>query len=427
MSKDDRADGLPILFTIVASANDLRLALERSPHMLRVPYLNAAVYSNIAKSDFISIQFLMLHRSGTVRSPIEAKSIFDEVGTQGRVRRGARSKGIPNGGREMRVRQPNSFQDSRAAQGRPQEEQTDRLKMMSNRGNPVGFIGLGAMGEPMALNLVKAGTPLVVWNRSREKCEKLALAGAKVAQSPEEVLALCTTTIMMLVDGAAVDIILLRGKEGFARSVRGRLIVNMATTEPTYSMELQRDILAAGGRYVEAPVSGSRKPAESGQLVAMLAGSPLDLKIVRQLLVPLCRSTIECGAVPRALQMKLAVNLFLTAIVAGLAETVHFASSHQLDLSVLVEVLDAGPLASDVSRVKVEKMVARDFSVQASIANVLSNVDLIVKAARASAIASPILDTCHQLFRETNELGLGNDDMAVVIRAIEQRTTTLQK
>ncbi|WP_197521141.1 NAD(P)-dependent oxidoreductase [Bradyrhizobium icense] len=298
---------------------------------------------------------------------------------------------------------------------------------MSDREIPVGFIGLGAMGEPMALNLIRAGTPLVVWNRSREKCEKVARAGAKVAQGPEEVLALCATTIMMLVDGPAIDAILRRGEEGFARSVRGRLIVNMATTEPVYSKGLQRDILAAGGRYVEAPVSGSRKPAESGQLVAMLAGSPHDLEIVRQLLVPLCRSAIVCGAVPSALQMKLAVNLFLTAVVAGLAESVHFASSHKLDLSILVEVLDASPLASDVSRVKVEKMVSRDFSVQASIANVLSNVGLIVEAARKRGIASPILDTCHGLFRETNELGLGHDDMAAVIRAIERRTTTLQQ
>lgn len=299
--------------------------------------------------------------------------------------------------------------------------------MMSDRGSPVGFIGLGAMGEPMALNLIKGGTPLIVWNRSPDKSDRLAQAGARVANGPEEVLSLCATTIMMLVDGPAIDAALCRGAESFAHSVRGRLIVNMATTEPAYSKDLQRDIVAAGGRYVEAPVSGSRKPAELGQLVAMLAGCPQDLEIVRRLLVPMCRSTIVCGAVPSALQMKLAVNLFLTAVVTGLAESVHFASSHRLDLSTLVEVLDASPLASDVSRVKVGKMVAQDFSVQASITNVLSNVGLIVGAARNRGIASPVLDTCHELFRETSELGLGQDDMVAVIRAIERRTTKLQQ
>lgn len=297
---------------------------------------------------------------------------------------------------------------------------------MSDRAIPVGFIGLGAMGEPMALNLIRAGTPLIVWNRSREKCEVLAEAGADVAECPERVLERCAIVIVMLVDGLAIDAVLQRGCEAFDRFVRGRLIVNMATTEPVYSKGLEAAVLAAGGRYVEAPVSGSRRPAELGQLVAMLAGSPADLELVSQLLVPLCRTTIICGEVPRALQMKLAVNLFLTAVVAGLAEAVHFAERHQLDLPKLVEVLDASPLASDVSRVKVGKMVSRDFSVQASISNVLTNVGLIATAARDRGIASPVLDVCYELFGETRELGSGNDDMAAVIRAIEHRTKSLE-
>lgn len=302
----------------------------------------------------------------------------------------------------------------------------DELMMKSDRKQPVGFIGLGSMGEPMAVNLAKAGTPLVVWNRSRKKCEVLIEAGAEAAERPEQVFERCATVVLMLVDGAAIDAVLQRGDPAFGRSVRGRLIVNMATTEPIYSKRLERDILAAGGRYVEAPVSGSRRPAELGQLVAMLAGNPDDLKLIRPLLAPLCHRAVVCGEVPRALQMKLAVNLFLTAVVAGLAEAVHFARSHELELPTLVGILDAGPLASDVSRVKIEKMVSRDFSVQASISNVLTNVGLIAMAAREKGIASPVLDACHELFFETRELGSGHEDMAAVIRAIEQRSKSLE-
>lgn len=298
--------------------------------------------------------------------------------------------------------------------------------MKSDRKTSVGFIGLGAMGEPMALNMLKAGTPLIVWNRSRAKCELLVEAGAEAVERPEEVFERCATVIMMLVDGQAMDRVLHRGDVLFDRLVRDRLIISMATTEPTYSKELERDIRAAGGRYVEAPVSGSRRPAELGQLVAMLAGDPEDLKQAGQILQPLCRDAIVCGEVPRALQMKLAVNLFLTAVVAGLAEAVHFARTHQLDLATFVEILDASPLASDVSRVKAKKLASREFSVQASISNVLSNVDLIAMAARNRGIASPVLDVCHKLFQETHELGLGHEDMAAVIRAIERRTSSLE-
>jgi 3-hydroxyisobutyrate dehydrogenase len=287
---------------------------------------------------------------------------------------------------------------------------------------PVGFIGLGTMGEPMALNLVRAGTPLLVWNRSPSKCGALAAAGAAVAKDPAEVFARCEVVILMLLDGAAMDTVLGRGDLAFGDRVKGRTLINMATTAPDYSKALEADVRNAGGHYVEAPVSGSRKPAEAGQLVAMLAGEPEDVASVRPLLAPICRESIACGPVPDALLMKLAVNLFMTAMVTGLAEAAHFAQRHGLDLGQLVAVLDAGPMASDVSRVKAAKLVTGDLTVQAAISNVLENVRLIAGAARGAGIASPLLDVCHALYGETQALGLGGADMVAVIRAIEQRT-----
>jgi 3-hydroxyisobutyrate dehydrogenase len=281
------------------------------------------------------------------------------------------------------------------------------------------------MGEPMALNLVKAGTPLLVWNRSPVKRRLLAEAGAAVAVDAAEIFAQCDIVILMLVDGAAMDTVLARGGRAFGERVKGCTLINMATTAPSYSKALEADVRAEGGRYVEAPVSGSRKPAEAGQLVAMLAGKPEDVAAVRPLLAPMCRSAIACGPVPNALFMKLAVNLFLTTVVTGLAEAVHFAERHGLDLAQFVAVLDAGPMASDVSRVKAAKLITQDFAVQAAISNVLENVRLIAGAAREAGIASPLLDVCHALFGETQALGLGGADMAAVVRAIEQRTAAV--
>jgi hypothetical protein len=174
----------------------------------------------------------------------------------------------------------------------------------------IGFIGLGVMGEPMALNLARAGTALIVWNRSPERCEKLRLAGAEVAASPAEIFGKVRIVILMLADGAAIDAVLGRGTPEFAANVAHHVIVHMGTTSPDYSRGLDADIKAAGGSYVEAPVSGSRKPAEAGELVGMLAGEPEAVEEVRPLLRPICRETIICGPVPSALLMKLAVNLY---------------------------------------------------------------------------------------------------------------------
>ena len=286
----------------------------------------------------------------------------------------------------------------------------------------IGFIGLGSMGEPMALNLARAGTPLLVWNRTPVKAGTLALAGAVIAANPADVFAQAGVVILMLADGAAVDAVLGRGTPDFGERVKDRTIIHMGTTSPAYSRSLEADIGAAGGRYVEAPVSGSRKPAEAGQLVAMLAGEEQTVEAVRPLLGSMCHETIVCGAVPNALLMKLSVNVFLIVLVTGLAEAVHFAARQGLDLDLLAAVLDASPMSSDVSRVKVSKLVARDFDVQASVANVLENTRLIAEAAREAGASSPLLDVCRALYGAALERGFGREDMVAVLRAIEART-----
>jgi 3-hydroxyisobutyrate dehydrogenase len=286
----------------------------------------------------------------------------------------------------------------------------------------VGFVGLGVMGRPMALNLSRAGTPLLVWNRTPDRCEPLRASGAEVAADPAEVFARAGVVFLMLADEAATDAVLGRGTPDFTARVAGRTVVHMGTTAPEYSGGLQDAVRAAGGRYVEAPVSGSRAPAEQGQLVAMLAGDSDAVAEVRPLLAPLCRETFDCGAVPDALLMKLSVNLFLITLVTGLTEAFHFADRHGLDRRLFLDVLDAGPMASAVSRMKAPKLLARDFAVQAGASDVLKNNRLIAEAAREAGLASPLLDVCHTLFGETVEQGHGGEDMVAVLHALESRT-----
>jgi len=288
----------------------------------------------------------------------------------------------------------------------------------------VGFIGLGVMGHPMALNLARAATPLVVWNRTAARTEPLHAAGARVVTGPVEVFERANVVILMLANSVAIDATLGRGTSTFGATVAGHTIVHMGTTSPDYSRRLEADIQAAGGRYVEAPVSGSLKPAEAGQLVAMLAGERASVAAVRPLLEPMCHETVFCGPVPNALLMKLSVNLFLFTMVTGLAEATHFAGRKGLDLDQFVAVLDAGPMASTLSRAKAAKLIAEDFGVEGAISNVLEVSRLIAETARESRIASPLLDVCSALYSETRALGLDDADIAAVIRAIEQRTSS---
>jgi len=286
----------------------------------------------------------------------------------------------------------------------------------------VGFLGLGRMGEPMAGNLQRSGHRLLVWNRSRPAEDRLAALGAEVRATPRDVIHGAQVTLMMLAHEEAIDAVLGRHGRGFATTVRGRMLVHMGTTAPEYSAQLAVDVRAAGGRYVEAPVSGSRVPAKRAELIAMLAGNPSDTAEVEPLLAPMCRSVLRCGDVPSGMTTKLAVNVFLITMVTGLVESFHFARRHGLDLEVFRTAINSGQMASDVGRVKLDKLISGDLSAQAAIRDVHQNSRLITAAALATATATPLMEVCDELYRETEDAGLGQEDMAAVLHALQLRT-----
>ncbi|MDG4766464.1 GNAT family N-acetyltransferase [Solwaraspora sp. WMMD406] len=288
----------------------------------------------------------------------------------------------------------------------------------------VGFIGLGIMGLPMARRLVHSGVPLTVWNRTPKTDDELVSAGTRTAATVPELFAGCDTVFVMLRDAAAVDQVLRGAPGGLAHLVAGRTIANMGTLSPEYAKALADEVESAGGHYVEAPVSGSRRPAEDGNLVAMVAGRPDVVRRVVPLLDPMCARVTTCGPVPSGITMKLAVNVFLIALVTGLAEAFHFADRHGLDPRLLRDILDAGQMSSPISRVKTAKLVAGDLTAQAAISDVHTNSELIVDAAVSAGAAVPLSDLCRALYADAVRRGDGALDMVGILRTIAagQRT-----
>lgn len=286
----------------------------------------------------------------------------------------------------------------------------------------IGFVGLGVMGQPMALNMVNAGIKLIAWNRTPDRAEVLRDAGATITAGVDQVFERARIVIAMLFNEAALDAVLRRGTPEFSQLVAGKIIISMGSNSPEYSRALSAAVMAAGGRYVEAPVSGSRKPAETGQLVSMLGGEQELAREIGPLLAPMCKAIIYCGEVGNALLMKLAVNLYLNTMLVGLAEAIHFADQVGLDLTKFAEAIGSGPMASDVTRVKIPKLIERDFAVQAATRDAYNSTRLIADAARNARIASPLLDLSSALYKEATDFGSGNLDMVSVIQAIEART-----
>ena len=281
-----------------------------------------------------------------------------------------------------------------------------------------GFAGLGHMGEPMATRIVQAVGQLSVWNRSSPKLESLAKAGATPCESMQALAGHCDAIILMLATEQAMDDTLQRGTPAFDSLVRGRIIVHMGTTTPAYSQALCADVQRAGGHYVEAPVSGSRVPAERGELVGMVAGEAAHIEALMPALNAMCRKVFVCSTGPeaagQALMMKIAINHYLVTTVAALCEAFHFAQSVGVDAALWKDILCAGPMSSPVAQVKLDKLVRADYSPQASIADVFKNAQLIFDQARAHSINTPVLDTSHTLYRATLQAGLGAEDMVAV-------------
>lgn len=228
----------------------------------------------------------------------------------------------------------------------------------------VGFIGLGTMGLPMARNLADDGIALSVWNR-KPKSPDAFPSGCDVefAPSSRAVLRQSQTSILMLLNQDAVDAVLERDTAAFIENVQGKTIIGMGSVDPSYSVALAGDIAEAGGAYLEAPVSGSRVPAERGQLVCLLGGDPAVADAAAPLLRAMCKDQIYCGAAGDALRMKLAINLFLCSSLVALAEATNFfASKAGLPLEKFKQAVAVGPLSSDFVTIKLPKLIEKDFA-----------------------------------------------------------------
>ena len=267
----------------------------------------------------------------------------------------------------------------------------------------------------MATRLVEAGVNPLLWNRSANALSPFR-STAGIAPSAEAMIVQSDVVILMLGDDDAVTDVLGLDNEHQSARLAGRIVVNMGTGAPEASLAFEQAVAAAGGTYLEAPVSGSRGPAEAGQLLAMVAGGRPDQRaIVRQILEPLCKASVDAGPIPNGLRLKLAVNLYLVTSVAALAEAFHFGDRLGIDRTLLADLISAGPMASDVSSGKARKMAARDFSAQAAIRDVHKNCRLVADAAKKAGASTPMLSEALALFAARDREDGPAVDMASVI------------
>ncbi|NWF37715.1 NAD(P)-dependent oxidoreductase [Mariprofundus sp. NF] len=278
----------------------------------------------------------------------------------------------------------------------------------------IGFIGLGIMGQAMAGNILKAGYELTVYNRSSHKAAALATAGATVALSPKELAERCEIIILMLTGPEAVDAILGGGNGLLSADCKGKTIINMSTVPPAYSRELAQQLGAHGITVIDAPVSGSKIPAELGTLVILAGGDETAIKQLEPLLLSMGSRVIYCGEAGTGSSMKLAINLLLGTMMEGLAEATHLAEASGLATETFLEVVSAGALACPLFKIKEQMLITDSYPPQFPFRHMAKDMQYVVEEAQQSGISLPVANQLAELFDPNAPDELLDRDFAAV-------------
>ncbi|HEU4400007.1 MAG TPA: NAD(P)-dependent oxidoreductase [Actinomycetota bacterium] len=285
---------------------------------------------------------------------------------------------------------------------------------------PVGFVGLGVMGRPMARNLVRAGHRVVVWNRSAEPAAELAAAGATVARTPAELAEAAPVVLTMLPDLPQVEAVLFR-EDGLLRGMgRESVLVVMGTVSPVDVRDLGARLAPSGVSVVDAPVSGGDVGAEQATLSIMAGGREQDVARVRPLLEAMGTTVDHLGPLGAGQLAKACNQIVVAATLTALSEALVLARKGGLDPQRVFAVLAGGLAGSRVLEVKGPKLLAGDFQPGGAAAFQHKDLGFALAAARAEGVALPITALVDQLFGAARWNGFGDDDHSVVVRVIER-------
>ncbi|KAE8713101.1 putative oxidoreductase GLYR1 [Hibiscus syriacus] len=283
----------------------------------------------------------------------------------------------------------------------------------------VGYLGLGIMGKAMSMNLLKNGFKVTVWNRTLSKCNELVVHGASVGQTPAEVVKKCKITIAMLSDPAAALSVVF-DKDGVLEQIcSGKGYIDMSTVNPETSRKISEAITSKGGQFLEAPVSGSKQPAETGQLVILAAGE----KSLYDAAVPafdiLGKKSFFLGKVGNGAKMKLVVNMIMGSMMNAFSEGLVLADRSGLNPNDLLDVLDLGAIANPMFKGKGPAMLQNNYSPAFPLKHQQKDMRLALALGDENAVPMPVAAAAYEAFKKARSMGLGDLDFSAVSETLK--------
>jgi 3-hydroxyisobutyrate dehydrogenase len=274
----------------------------------------------------------------------------------------------------------------------------------------IGWIGLGKMGEPMALNLARAGRDLTTWNRSAGRYEQLRAAGARIAGDIPALAGAVDILFVSVADDTALRQVALGDGGALANMAPGSLLVETSTVSVALSAEIAATAAARGVRYLRAPVSGSVLLANTGKLGMLVSGPREAFDEVLPVLGSITGHQLYAGDGEQARVLKLSVNMMVGLIAAMTGEAMAFCLKNGVDRATTVDGIAASVAASPLFGYKADALKARDFTARFSVEQIAKDFDLALSAGRAEDVPMPLTALVRQGWASLIAAVKGGDD-----------------
>jgi len=286
----------------------------------------------------------------------------------------------------------------------------------------VGFIGVGLMGRPMVLRLLKAGFQVAVWGRDPAKLQDVVSAGATIADSPAQLAMRSDIVLLCVANTAAVEAVV-DGDHGLAKGLgAGKLVIDMSTIDAAVTRRLaQRLRKETGAGWIDAPVSGGPPGAAAGTLAVMAGGDQADFERSKSVVKHLAGRYTLMGGVGAGQTTKMINQVIVGGCKAVIAEAVQLAMNSGIDPLRLPEAFEGGRADSSLLRQSVPKMASGDFSPTGHLRTIMKDLDMVLELARATRTPMPMTALATELHRMMMVRGHGEADTTSVIALLRDR------
>lgn len=283
----------------------------------------------------------------------------------------------------------------------------------------VGFIGLGIMGQGMAANILKAGFPLVVWNRTAAKAQQLAASGAMVASNPADLAAQCDVIIICVSDTEDVQKVIL-GERGVIEGIQpGSLVIDMSTISPAVTREIAITLADRGVAMLDAPVSGGSEGAVQGTLSIMVGGDPQDLARAMPILETVGKRITLVGPHGAGQTVKLVNQVLVVGNCLAMSEALLLAQAGGVDLESCLQAVEAGAAGSWMLSNRGPQILARDWRPGFTVGLQQKDLRLVLEAADQLGVPLPGTALIFQLYRALEARGLSGEGNHALVKGLE--------